>query len=56
MKGRERYYKLDDIGFVGVQEKKSRAEEKRIQKEMGELIQAHREAEAKRKRKSKKAS
>lgn len=44
MKNKKEYYKLDDIGFVGAQEKISSTERRRIQKETGKIIEAYRNA------------
>lgn len=44
MKNKKKYYQLDDIGFVGSQEKISTIERSRIQKEPGEIIEAYRSA------------
>jgi len=44
MKNKKDYYKLDDIGFVGAQEKISLTERRRIQKETGKIIEAYRNA------------
>lgn len=42
MKDKKHYYKLDDIGFVGTQEKISATERRRIQKETAKIIEAYR--------------
>jgi hypothetical protein len=44
MKNKKDYYKLDDIGFVGTQEKISPTERRRIQKETGKIMEAYRSA------------
>lgn len=44
MKTKKDYYKLDDIGIVGTQEKISAPERRRIQKETGKIIEAYRNA------------
>lgn len=44
MKNIKDVYKLDDIGFVGAQEKISETERRRIQKETGKIIEAYRNA------------
>jgi hypothetical protein len=44
MKSKKDYYKLDEIGFVGTQEKVSATERRRIQKETGKIIAAYRNA------------
>jgi len=44
MKSKKDYYKLDEIGFVGTQEKISATERRRVQKETGKIIEAYRNA------------
>lgn len=44
MKNKKDYYKLDEIGLVGTQEKISVTERRRIQKETGTIIAAYRNA------------
>jgi hypothetical protein len=44
MKSKKNYYKLDEIGIVGTQEKISAPERRRIQKETGTIIAAYRNA------------
>jgi hypothetical protein len=44
MKSKKDYYKLDEIGIVGTQEKISATERRRIQKETGTIIAAYRNA------------
>ena len=44
MKSKKDFYKLDEIGFVGRQEKISAIEKRRIQKETGKIIEAYRNA------------
>lgn len=44
MKSKKDFYKLDEIGIVGTQEKTSASERRRIQKETGTIIAAYRNA------------
>lgn len=44
MKSKKDFYKLDEIGFVGTQEKISDIEKRRVQKETGKIIKAYRNA------------
>ena len=44
MKSKKDYYKLDEIGIVGTQDKISAPERRRIQKETGKIIEAYRNA------------
>jgi hypothetical protein len=44
MKNKKDFYKLDEIGFVGSQEKISDTERRRVQKETGKIIAAYRNA------------
>ena len=57
MANKKKYYSLDDIGFIGTQEKRSPAEWDAIIKKTGEIIRERKAAEAaKAKRRVKKAS
>ena len=44
MKNKKEFYKLDEIGILGTQEKISAPERRRIQKETGTIIAAYRNA------------
>jgi hypothetical protein len=44
MKNKKDYYKLDEIGIVGTQEKICATERRRIKKETGTIIAAYRNA------------
>lgn len=47
MTGKEQYYALDEIGFVGVQDKRSKTQLKRDREEMNRYVKAQREQEKK---------
>lgn len=51
---KEKYYSLDDIGFVGTQEKIPHAYRKRMERITGEIFQQARMAAAAKKKSSKK--
>jgi hypothetical protein len=44
MKGKKKYYKLDEIGFVGTQEKVSSFKKRNTAKKTGEVFEAARKA------------
>jgi hypothetical protein len=44
MKGKKKYYKLDEIGFVGTQEKEPAFKKSHTAKKTGEIFKAARKA------------
>lgn len=50
MKHKEKYYKLDEIGFVGMQEKESAFKKKLTTKRTGEVFRAARKVTARKTR------
>ena len=48
MKNKEKFYKLDDIGFIGIQEKQSASSKAYHKKKTGEAIKQLRKAAVKR--------
>ena len=48
MTGKEQYYALDEIGFIGVQDRRSKAKIKKDREEMNQYVKARRAEEEKR--------